>query len=97
MSTKLCRCYFLRFQRLNKSAMVIVLIVNLTIVFSIMMKSLQTKNQLKVVSNFQITEYQITPGIDFVETELNRKLREAKKFIEHLSSLEEKWLSILFG
>lgn len=48
----------------------------------------------KVVSKFQVAEYQIAPEIDPIETELNIKLKEAKQFIEHLSSLEEKWQSI---
>ena len=48
----------------------------------------------KVVSKFQVAEYQIAPEIDPIETELNRRLKEAQQFIEHLSSLEEKWQSI---
>lgn len=54
-------------------------------------KPKKKKPKPKIVPKFQIAEYPIVPVIDPVETELNRRLKEAKEFIEHLSSLEVKW------
>ena len=52
------------------------------------------KPKPKIISKIQIAECPIVPTDDPVETELNRKLKEAKEFIEHLSSLEVKWQNI---